>query len=289
MRFFKKLLSKLSQTNNEQSDSIPSTNTDQLLKTKSGDKIRPLPNLENSKKSMAEICQSLSVTTKNYDANKTIALIEKYIGQSEKLDRILYSEISNFLFSVESSDNQDDDLGKIITNVDSLLQTSVRSTSLSKDCKSIILKIYDHSQLVVYQIDNSKNQIYAGIKSTKSDLKNEIKNMEREYISILGIFSGVILAFMGDFQLITSVLKNINGVSIYRLIAVIILIMMLLLNSLHYMFRFILKINESEERFGDKICRLNKYFIIILILNFLCWFVDIGNIGIRKHLIDLLH
>lgn len=289
MRFFKKLLSKLSQTNNEQSDSIPSTNTDQLLKTKSGDKIRPLPNLENSKKSMAEICQSLSVTTKNYDANKTIALIEKYIGQSEKLDRILYSEISNFLFSVESSDNQDDDLGKIITNVDSLLQTSVRSTSLSKDCKSIILKIYDHSQLVVYQIDNSKNQIYAGIKSTKSDLKNEIKNMEREYISILGIFSGVILAFMGDFQLITSVLANINGVSIYRLIAVIILIMMLLLNSLHYMFRFILKINESEERFGDKICRLNKYFIIILILNFLCWFVDIGNIGIRKHLIDLLH
>ena len=97
------------------------------------------------------------------------------------------------------------------------------------------------------------------------------------------------MAFMGDFQLITSVLANINGVSIYRLIAVIILIMMLLLNSLHYMFRFILKINESEERFGDKICRLNKYFIIILILNFLCWFVDIGNIGIRKHLIDLLH
>lgn len=75
------------------------------------------------------------------------------------MDRILYSEISNFLFSVESSDKKDDDLGKIITNVDKLLQTSESDRSLSNDCKSIILKIYDHSQLVVYQIANSKNQI----------------------------------------------------------------------------------------------------------------------------------
>lgn len=108
---------------------------------------------------MTEICHSLSVTSKDYDANETISLINNYINQTEKLDRILYSEISNFLFSVESSDKKDDDLGKIITNVDKLLQTSESDRSLSNDCKSIILKIYDHSQLVVYQIANSKNQI----------------------------------------------------------------------------------------------------------------------------------
>ncbi|EMC47661.1 hypothetical protein SMU103_07705 [Streptococcus mutans SA38] len=288
MSFLKKLFSKLPQSNNEQSDNIPNTNTEQLLKTKSGDKITPLPNLENSKKYMTDICQSLSETSKNYDANKTIGLIKKYIDQTEKLDRILYSEISNFLFSVESSDNQDDDLGKIITNVDKLLQTSVSSDSLSSDCKSIILKIYVHSQLVVYQIANSKNQISVGIKSTKSDLKNEIKHMEREYISILGIFSGVILAFIGNLVLTTSVLANMKGVSIYRLIAVIILIMMLLLNSLHYMFRFILKINESEERFGDKVFWINILFLLILILVFLGWFVDIGNTDIREFFRRLL-
>ncbi|MGT2750601.1 hypothetical protein ACVRXF_06860 [Streptococcus orisasini] len=288
MNFFKKLFSEPSQNNNEQSDNIRNTTTEQLLKTQSGDKITPLPNLENSKKHMTEICHSLSVTSKDYDANKTIDLINKYINQTEKLDRILYSEISNFLFSVERSNNQDNDLGKIITNVDKLLQTSESNSSLSNDCKSIILKIYDHSQLVVYQIANSKNQISAGIESTKSDLKNEIKHMEREYISILGIFSGVILAFIGDLVLTTSVLANMEDVSIYRLIAVIILIMMLLLNSLHYMFRFILKINESEERFGDKIFRINILFLVILVLNFLGWFVDIGNTDIRGFFRTLL-
>lgn len=282
MTIFKKLFSKRPQGNNRQSYNIPNTNTEQLLKTQSGDKVTPLPNLENSKKHMTEICHSLSVTSKDYDANETISLINNYINQTEKLDRILYSEISNFLFSVESSDKKDDDLGKIITNVDKLLQTSESDRSLSNDCKSIILKIYDHSQLVVYQIANSKNQISDGIKSTKTDLKNEIKHMEREYISILGIFSGVILAFIGNLVLTTSVLANMKDVSIYRLIAVIILIMMLLLNSLYYMFRFILKINESEERFGDKILWLNILFLILLILNFLGWFVDIGNTDIRE-------
>jgi len=137
-------------------------------------------------------------------------------------------------------------------------------------------------------IANSKNQISVGIKSTKSDLKNEIKHMEREYISILGIFSGVILAFIGNLVLTTSVLANMKDVSIYRLIAVIILIMMLLLNSLHYMFRFILKINESEERFGDKVFWINILFLLILILVFLGWFVDIGNTDIREFFRRLL-
>lgn len=283
---FKKLFNKWLLSNNGQQNN--NSNTEQLLKTKSGDKITPFPNLENSKKYMMEICQSLSVTSKDYDANTTINLIKKYIDQTEKLDRILYSEVSNFLFSVESSDDKDDDLGKIITNVDKLLQTSVKDNQLSSDCKSIILKIYDHSQLVVYQIDNSKNQISAGIKSTKSDLKAEIKYMEREYISILGIFSGVILAFIGNLVLTTSVLANMKDVSIYRLITVIILIMMLLLNSLYYMFRFILKINKSEEQFGDKIIKINLLLLAILFLTFLAWFIGVEQIEIREKLKNLL-
>ena len=40
---------------------------------------------------------------------------------------------------------------------------------------------------------------------------------QREYISILGIFAAVVLAFTGGIAFSTSVLKNINTVSVYRI------------------------------------------------------------------------
>ena len=49
----------------------------------------------NTKRKINGICKALSLNTQKYDPQKTVENIASYISSSNKLDRILYSEISN--------------------------------------------------------------------------------------------------------------------------------------------------------------------------------------------------
>lgn len=54
-----------------------------------------------TKRKINEICKELSLNTQKYDPQKTVENIASYISSSDKLDRILYSEISNYVYSLE--------------------------------------------------------------------------------------------------------------------------------------------------------------------------------------------
>ena len=77
------------------------------------------------------------------------------------------------------------------------------------------IKIYDHFQLVLYQIENINNIFADGIEEAKTNLKQEVKGIEKEYISILGIFASIVLAFVGG------IMQNIGSSSIYRILLVV--------------------------------------------------------------------
>lgn len=68
-----------------------------------GDNVK----LENSRKynltksNIKSICKGLAIDTKNYLPEKTIENIENYVKTKDKMTRILYSEISSFLFHIE--------------------------------------------------------------------------------------------------------------------------------------------------------------------------------------------
>ena len=51
-------------------------------------------------------------------------------------------------------------------------------------------------------------------------MEDHFKGMEKEYISILGIFASIVLAFVGGLTFSTSVLANIDKASIYRLVII---------------------------------------------------------------------
>lgn len=48
----------------------------------------------------------------------------------------------------------------------------------------------------------------------------EIKGIQKEYITILGIFAAIMLAFVGAFTFSTSVLNNLGRVDTLELVAV---------------------------------------------------------------------
>ena len=208
-------------------------------------------NLDNSKKYQATknrikgICKFLALETPKYKPEKTVEHIENYVKAKDKMTRILYSEISNFLFNLDSQQKE-----SFLTNVESLLMYSLGQESIDADVAKIIVKIYDHTQLVNYQIE-SMNEIFAQrIVDAKVDLRKEIKGVEKEYITILGIFAAIILAFVGSFTFSTSVLNNIASVGVIELSVVALVIGIVLFNLIAYLIDFLKEINDKNEYDG---------------------------------------
>lgn len=122
----------------------------------------------------------------------------------------------------------------------------------------------------------------------KLAIENDIENKQLENITILGIFSAIVITFVAGLVFSSSVLQNINKVSIYRLTFVIWLLGFILINALQKLFNFITAINAISKNSGEPIkkgkCLLffknnfvNIIFIIGLLLIMAAWFCDLAG------------
>ena len=115
-------------------------NLDVLLRTTDNTtmSLEQSKKFNNTKRKINGICKALSINTQKYDPQKTVENIASYITSTNKLDRILYSEISNYVYSLEMSQR-----GVFSTNLEKLLLYSLDDDNLvDEDCKKMIVKIY---------------------------------------------------------------------------------------------------------------------------------------------------
>lgn len=108
-------------------------------------------------------------------------------------------------------------------------------------------------------------EAYQSTENKINDVKAKLSNSQKEYITILGIFAAVVLAFTGGIAFSTSVLNNIAQASIYRTVFITLLIGFVLINVLFGLFYYI---NSLVDK-GRKIYPLFVSNIIIVILLFL--------------------
>lgn len=227
----------------------------------------------NTKRKINGICEELSMNTQRYDPQKTVKNISAYITSTNKLDRILYSEISNYVYSLEMPER-----GILATNLEKLLLYSLDdNTGISEDCKKIIVKIYDHSQLALHHIENANNIFANSIEEAKENLQKQIKGVEKEYISILGIFAAIVLAFVGGITFSTSVLQNISVVSVFRLLLVVDFLAFVLINVIYILVKFIFTINEKNAKLFN-IRSLNIACLVIAIIIVISWILNANQI-----------
>ncbi len=229
----------------------------------------------NSKRKINQICRNLTLDTKSFIPIKSVEQIAVYLRTKDKMTRILYSEISNYMFNMESEQRM-----VFLTNVESLLIFSLDVGNLSgaildkdpdtlvDDIAKIIVKIYDHTQLVNYQIENMNTIFAQSISDAKLDLHKEIKGIEKEYISILGIFAAIVLAFVGGITFSSSVLQNIGKVSIYRLLVVVVMLAFVIVNVIWLLIKFIAEINDKDIKLFkiglfDTVCGILMIGIIV--------------------------
>lgn len=248
---------------------------DNLLKTDDNSTIT-LDNskkFSNTKRKINSICSALNIETKKYDPQKTVSNIESYLQSENKIDRVLYSEISNYIFSLETSMR-----GVFATNVEKLLLYSLdEKNAVKDDCRKLIIKIYDHFQLALHQIENANNIFAESIEDAKLNFQKEIKGVEKEYISILGIFAAIVLAFVGGITFSSAVLQNIGGVSIYRLLIVVDFLAFTLINVIYILLKFIFVINNKDSSMF-KVKAINVTCLIIGICTIGAWALNLDMI-----------
>lgn len=120
------------------------------------------------------------------------------------------------------------------------------------------------------------------------NMNASIEDSKKEYIAILGIFSSVVLSFTAGIAFSTSVLQNFHKASVYRTVLIVILIGFVLLNIIHYLFRYVHSLvykSSSDMHTFPSIKSLNIALIIMMLLVVIAWFFDIANL--KKTLIHI--
>lgn len=220
-----------------------------LFKNDDDSAIKPadsVKKLSESKRRLNGICRSLLIDSLYYEPSKTVSSVDTYVSTTDKVDRILYSVISGIIFGLDEKDR-----GVFSTNVEKLLQYVLDDkNNVSEDSRKICIKFYDHFQLILIQIESANMITANGIADAmKDEIENshkEIKGIQKEYITILGIFAAIMLAFVGAFTFSTSVLNNVGTASEFELIAVAIIIGLVFLALINLLLDFLREINDKE-------------------------------------------
>ena len=202
------------------------------------------------KTAIKNICKTLSVSTGEYDPQDTMVYVNVFALPENKIFRVLYSEINSWLMSLALEDR-----GIFYSNTDALLQHVVKNET-NPDITKIMFKIYDHVQLVNTQVLSVDN----AVQSAKADFHREIKTIEREYITILGIFAAVVVAFVGAFTFSTSVMNNVGKAPFLELIVISCVIGVVFHSIVSLLIRFLYDINDKE------IPRRKSNYILVLYL-----------------------
>lgn len=180
------------------------------------------------------------------------------------------------------------------------------------DIRKEIIKLYDHTNLDISRINYTKrlngetqselanteilindlkkrlsdadaalNQATKHFNEESENLKNTVhdsqKKMQNEYITILGIFASIVLAFTGGMTFSGSVLENIHKASCYRILAIVLVLGLILFNLMWLLIDFLRDINGKSIRKWWISILANGLIICCLIFTFILY---------RDHLLD---
>ena len=105
------------------------------------------------------------------------------------------------------------------------------------------------------------------IEEEKIDLHDELKGIEKDHITILGIFAAIMLAFVGGFTFSTSVFNNVSDTNIYKLAFLALVVGLVFVIMIIVLMNFLREISGKPFKDEDMKCWINaidKIAIVIL-------------------------
>ncbi|ELC8384900.1 hypothetical protein [Clostridium perfringens] len=214
---------------------------------------------------------SIDLMDKDEFQDRITLLRDNIIDFYSKFDRHSYSEVSRFFLNMDPGD-----IEYFLENLD-YFREEIQDSNIKRELD----RVKDHVKLEELRIDYiRKNQIgisedfLKSVKKTEDNFtertnelsnklsesenalkehdksirrhKKSIEGFNSQLISIIGIFSAIVIAFFGGSELFSSTLESISAVSKYRLVFIIILISLVMFDTIFMLLNFISKLIDKE-------------------------------------------
>ncbi|WP_107824149.1 hypothetical protein [Campylobacter concisus] len=151
-----------------------------------------------------------------------------------------------------------------------------------------LFKLRDHINLEIARItDNTRVQLaleekIMQAKTSLNEFSATSKNIQRDYITILGIFAAIILTFVSGLVFSNSVLQNIDKASIYKLLLISIIIGFFITNILLFLFNFVKSITRNNENNSVLDPHISYFNLAAIILILVLFAVSVSHESIYK-------
>lgn len=221
--------------------------------------------------------------------------------------RHLYSDICSIMYEkLEKEGGLDEgtppELMSLATNM-GIISQEIDKGCEDDDVKKSVRKLHDHIELertrIVYMVRQNANQKEAKLaaekalaqanemaksfeEKTKRDsqkFREMLDESKRDYVTILGIFAAIVLAFTAGLSFSSSILQNINQASIYRLSFIAVFIGFFIFNIIIALFAFLTAIAKPKKpnTLSAISTKGNAIFIALLILIIIARALNITN------------
>lgn len=248
--------------------------------------------LQYTREIISFMCKEKNDFEQNF--NKFLKFID-----SNKEVRILYSEISSNIYKIIN----ECDLENININLerikDEIILNKFENYPDYKCVEKIIIKIYDHFNLAIYQLEKLRNedenfkkkvgQVITPINKSNnkkidkkfnqidSAIKTEAGNLKNEFIGLIGMFTAMSFLVFGGLEFLGGIFSKIDDVPILKLI-MIGSIWSLCISNLIYAFMFFIESMIIYKKSDEQFKYLRKYpmiifsnYILIFIFLFSSW------------------
>lgn len=213
-----------------------------------------------------------------YNVEEVIDFFCRLYG-GEKPYRHLYSDICHVMYDYLGKDSELDDgvpfeTVALANNMEMIHREIDGREHVDSEIKKCVYKLYDHIELentrMRYMAKQNKAQIekskklQADVDSFHAKIEETQDALQRNYVTILGIFAAIVIAFVAGTSFSSSVLQNMAGVSIYRLSFVMLSLGLVLFDLVLTLYFFICRVSRFEE--GEHLPTIAKWVNVILVI-----------------------
>lgn len=166
----------------------------------------------------------------SYFLSRCLSEIYQFISEYERLQVLIYNRN---LMEIEAVRKQDEE----VLN---------RQTSLINNFELSTIKACEKFEKAAADYDNKARNIENNFLFLAQNLKNTEKKMTESNLTILGIFSAIVLTFNATIGFYTSTIEAFSHASSYKVLLILLLVGFISVNALMGLFYYLGKIRENQ-------------------------------------------
>ena len=232
--------------------------------------------------------------------NGFIDFFTKLYGAEENEFRHMYSDACEVMFSQLDTKEFDNGVPFGVVNLENnitMIKEVAEKTEAPLRTINGLKKLQDHISLEKLRMrymaaqnkhnkeiteklsENFEEKINSSLENANKSFKDQIKetkdSLQRNYVTILGIFAAVVIAFMSATAFSSSVLESMNDVSIYRLSFTMLVLGFFIFNLLCALFMFLSKISNANAVQRWFVIAVDSVFVALIALTIIARFTRI--------------